>query len=372
VIERYVIPSIADEARKLGADIKQLTATLNKLFGPWVGSQTSKDKVLQQQFAIQIAYPIAIGAVKHLSDRKTSEIYTFDSFFIDSPYPISPVIEYVNHAMVKCGAKDFDIRKTSWEMNARYLDVVVADVVKKMLEDLCGIIAQYNCDFVLLAGRPTMLPVIQEMFYRYLPVSPDRIIPMGRYRIGSWYPFADNLGYIKDPKTCVVVGASIALLGGVLNRIPGFMIDTTQLKVKFESTADYIGKFEMGSGTIEPVYFSPQESGNVNLNFHGEFMLGMRQMPGKHWIGTPMYKLEFGSKELAEELTNRLPLNITMIQAPLDKEKLTITGGITDKTGKSIENTAITLKLQTMADDSGYWLDTGKFAIDITGYMEKN
>ncbi len=372
VIERFVIPSIADDARKKGANIKDLTSTLNKLFGPWVGSQTAKDRVLQQQFGIQIANPIALGAVKHLSESRTNEIYSFDSFFTDYPFPISAVISYVNDALTQCGAVDFDIRKTSWEMNSRYLDVVVADVVQKMLQDLCGIIAQYNCDFVLLAGRPTMLPVIQELFYRFLPVSPDRIIPMGRYRIGSWYPFADNLGYIKDPKTCVVVGASIALLGGILNRIPNFMIDTEQLKKRFESTADYIGKFESGSGAIEPVYFSPEESGNVNLNFHGEFMLGMRQMPGKHWIGTPMFKLEFSTKELAEELSSRLPLNLTMIQAPLDKEKITITGGITDKTGKSIENSAISLKLQTMADESGYWLDTGKFSIDITGYMENN
>jgi len=220
----------------------------------------------------------------------------------------------------------------------------------------------------LLAGKPTTLPVVHDLFYKLLPVSPDRIIPMGGYRIGSWYPFADNLGHIKDPKTCVVVGAAVALLGGLLNRIPNFRLETELLKTNVESTADFIGKYVIGSAQIEPIYFSSEKGSNCVFEFHGEFLLGMKQMPAPNWIGTPMYKLCFSNKTYAEELSNVLPLTLNVIQAPTDKEKLSITGGITDKNGRSISNIALSLKMQSMVDEAGYWLDTGIFAINITGY----
>ena len=64
---------------------------------------------------------------------------------------------------------------------------------------------------------------------------------MNKYWVGRWYPYADDNGFIKDPKTIVTVGSLIALMGGKLNKLDCFKIDTENLKNKIISNANHIG-----------------------------------------------------------------------------------------------------------------------------------
>jgi hypothetical protein len=88
---------------------------------------------------------------------------------------------------------------------------VAMELFRPVLTNFCDAICRYDCDMVTLAGRPSNLHVIQEFVRAMLPLPENRIVPMGGYRTGSWYPLPDpkRPGVIEDPKSVVVVGCAI-------------------------------------------------------------------------------------------------------------------------------------------------------------------
>ncbi len=362
VIERILLPTIKKYADKMGC--LDTVNTMTFLFGPYLGRTNAKDKLMKKQFATQVALPIGFGILQHAAEERPDELRAFDSFFIQYPRPNKNLIEYINNEFIKAGAKDFDLEKISWSLDNIGTNKVVKDVVEKMIGDLCGIIAQFNCDYVLLAGRPTILPVVRDLFLKYLPTSPDRIIQMGHYRIGTWYPFAEGTGIIKDPKTCVSVGATVALMAGTLRRLEDFTIDTSLLKEKMESTADYIGEYDVNKAQIKEVFLDPDVD-NKNIKFYGHMMLGMRQMPSDNWISAPMYKLTYRSHSAAKKLKDREPLTFDLERNPRDKEGIKNIRNVMDKNGKKVPASELKLQLQSLADEHGYWIDTGIFLIQL-------
>jgi len=362
VIERIVLPTIKDFAEKKGCN--STINVMNFLFGPYLGRTTAKDKLMKKQFANQIAIPLAFDILQHTAEERPNEVRDFDSFFMSYPRPNKKLIAYINDEFIKNGAIDFDLENVTWELNNQGTNRVVKDVVEKMIGDISGIIAQYNCDYVLLSGRPSMLPTIKDLFLKYLPVTPDRIVQMGRYRIGTWYPFSEDTGVIKDPKTAVAVGATVALMAGSLRRLEDFTLDSTLLKERFDSTADYIGEYDTNKAQLKEVFLDPYTD-NKKIQFFGHMLLGMRQMPSDDWISSPMYKLTYASHEAAKKLKDREPLTFDIERDPRNKERIKPLRNIMDKEGKKVPATDLKLTLQSLADEHGYWMDTGIFLVQL-------
>jgi len=364
VVERIILPNIKKAADKTGC--KNSVNVMTFLFGPYLGRTTARDKLMKKQFATQIALPIGFDILQHAAEERPQEIRVFDSFFIKYPRPNQMLIDYINEEFRKEGAPEFDLEKITWTLDNNGTNNVVKDVVEKMIGDLCCVISQFHCDYVLLSGRPTVLPVIRDLFLKYLPTTPDRIVQMGHYRIGTWYPFAEGTGIVKDPKTCVCVGATVALMAGTLRRLEEFTIDTSLLKSKFGSTADYLGEYDVNKARLKEVFLDP-DTDNKNIRFYGYMMLGMRQMPTENWIGTPMYKLTYANHEAAKRLKDREPLSFDLERDPRDKERIKALRNVMDKEGKKVPASDLKISLQTLADEHGYWLDTGIFLIQLFG-----
>ena len=362
VIERIILPKFKQEAEKKGA--KNVINTMNFLFGPYLGKTTAFDKLMKKQFANQIAIPLAFEILQHATEEQPNEIRSFESFFVNYHYPNRQLIDYINKNFTEAGANEFSIEKISFDLDTDKINFVVKDVVEKMIKDLSGIIAQYKCDYIILSGRPTNLPIIKDLFIKFLPVTPDKIIKMGNYRIGTWYPFATETGVIKDPKTTVVVGATVALMAGTLRRLEDFTIDTTLLRQKFTSTADFVGEFDPMKAQLKNVYLDDNND-SCKLEFFGHLLLGRRQMPSKEWIAAPMFKVTYSSLEAAKDLKDREPLVFDLERDPRNKEKIRPLRNIMDKEGKKVPAELLNLKMQTLADDTGYWIDTGIFLIQI-------
>ncbi|MDQ1354618.1 MAG: hypothetical protein QG657_4927, partial [Acidobacteriota bacterium] len=276
LIEQVLLPVIRDKAEECGC--RNPIDAMNFLFGPDVGNQSIQHRVLRKMFANQVALPFALGMMQHATEERQKEVRNFDSFFIDYPAPHPQVLEHINRVFNKHGARDFKIQGLQLTLENQAIDLVIRNIMQKMIGILCGVISQFNCDYLILAGRPTVLPVIKEIFLQYLPLSPDRIIPLGRYRIGIWYPFAQSNGIITDPKTCVVVGATVGLMAGSLNRLEGFRMDTRYLKEKVKSTANYIGSFNKNKCILSQVFFKEDSEYECEFDFNGPMLIGMRQM----------------------------------------------------------------------------------------------
>lgn len=114
------------------------------------------------------------------------------------------------------------------------------------LRALCEVLWHYNCDVLLLTGRPSRLPGIQALIRQLQPVPPSRVLPLHGYETGGWYPF-NKKGCIDDPKSTAVVGAMLCLLAEK-SRLNNFFFRTANFKPY--STIRYVGMLD-GNNVIK-------------------------------------------------------------------------------------------------------------------------
>lgn len=83
-------------------------------------------------------------------------------------------------------------------------------VFEKHFRNLGELAAEFDCDLVMVSGKPSELPRIREILSTSFPIIPQRIIHVKNFPAGSWYPFSSfDEGRIADAKTCTVVGAAL-------------------------------------------------------------------------------------------------------------------------------------------------------------------
>jgi|GEM_PF-474196 len=397
LIERIILPTIRDKARELGCDGQNLENAMRLCFGANWTEHTAIDKHFRKQFGVQIGVPVALGCLQFVkglpanSTEVTKKVLT--DFFGPPPMPNTPkddLRQHINKTFNTCGARGFSIDKLIFTLDAKRINQVIMDVVEDMLKNLCEVISQFKCDYLLLCGKPGSLPIVREIILRNMPVSPDRIITLEGYRTGTWCPFGTSNGVIEDAKTCVAVGAMVALLGGHLNVLENFRLDTSLLAKNVKSTADYVGVFDKKTrklrnlnnqdGANGDVLFNIRKNGKAikRMRFDTPILLGLRQMNNSDWPASPMYAIRYRDPSAGERLKPVLPLNIDLeIETERDGsvnyfikfEKIENAEPVdkkNDKAGDSFHN-EIEVVLQTLADEYGYWLDTGIFDYNIYG-----
>ena len=155
-------------------------------------------------------------------------------------------MSFVNEAARKRGAKDFDLKATVFPVDLPGLDKTVRAEMARVLAPLAEIVHAYDCDVLLLSGRPSRLPGIRALVMELLPLPPERVIALHEYRVGAWYPFRDARLRVEDPKTTVAVGAMIAALAQ--SQLPDFSFRSDLLRSK--SIAKFIGKLD-GGGRLQ-------------------------------------------------------------------------------------------------------------------------
>ena len=100
---------------------------------------------------------------------------------------------------------------------------------------------------VILSGRPTSLAPIRNVFLKYWGGQPDRLVVLNKHRVGRWYPFADEFGYLTNSKSVVPVGAMIGYLASTAGGMNGFSLDLSALAQGVGPTTDYFSFFSSAS-----------------------------------------------------------------------------------------------------------------------------
>lgn len=370
IIERNILPSLLAAMNQSGArNGKDLLARL--IGGNW-GDQSEVDRNLRKQFTTQVTLPVAMR-VMHLYEEADLTAgdkpikLSFADLFEDGNYPDSRVLRYVEEAVGKQGGTDFRLEKVLFETTALSIDTTIKRTIGQVLSDLSEVVSLYNCDYLLISGRPCQLPAIRSVILARLPVPPDRIITMHDYKVGNWYPFRATDGSLSDPKTTAAVGAMVCSLSE--GQLYKFHLSSGQLGLR--STAKYVGVMEQ-TGRIkkEHILFSDLDledrSGKlpeVKFDFYAPVFIGFRQLPIERWPATPLYIVKFGQSYDPRSLA--LPLEITIERSMDDDENdqdFSILEAC-DTNGDFLPRNSVVLKLQTMKDDYGYWLDTGIYNI---------
>lgn len=383
VVKTHLLGSLRNAMQSCGiADARNI---LGSLFKDSPG-QTQQDRMLRGQWIRQIATPVGLGILEayekaNLESGSATFTCKLGDFLIARGMPDQAVIDYVENplkqALRKSGAEEINLLDFDLTINLHDVDRTVRQTIGQILADLCEVVHMYGCDLLLLSGRPSCWPAVAGAPLAKVPVPPNRIIPMHQYRVGNWYPFANSTGFIEDPKTTVVVGAIICALAE--GHLEGFSFDTTALRLK--STARYIGELDKNGQLLTPRVWFEADVDNPNeveltktVEFNTPMAIGFRQLSASRWTTTRLYSLEYANQDAIARAKNTRPYKLTLsfTMREVDEEAAIMMGEqriLRDEGELSILEVErsdgssgmgdLVVRLQTLSEEEGYWLDTG-------------
>ncbi len=367
VIENY--------ARSIG--ISEVAKKLNGFFGKDSNNIGFRGKLMRINFMNQIAIPIALKYMKQANLEGVQQL-SFDEIFAEQK-PGKELLDYF-HAHF-----DFRFEEITWKFSPHKINEIIQSVFSKLIRQVAGLMGRFNCDIVLLSGRPCAFQSLENLFLKYHPVTPNRLINLNNYWIGRWFPFADNNGYISDSKTVVAVGSLISHMGGSLYKLDKFKINNEKLKTKLVSTADNIGAIK--HGVIQEVVLNQKNSEGSTVVHALPFQIGFKNIDSVHYPSRNLYVIDFNESKIIESLNRkgqtdesrlsdaveafkhkirlRMPLKFMLSrEIEKDKEEISIIE-VTDFEMDDISKNYFELHTQTLPETAGYWLDSGEFTLNI-------
>lgn len=359
---------------------QNVTDKILHFFGERAAYMGASHNFYRKSFINQVLIPIAYRFLENVSaDGTTNAELSYEDIFTDTQ-PNEQLIEYVNNHF----GGEFNFREIKWYVSRDKLNEIINIKYKKIFKQIASLVYACKADFLLLAGKLSELKEIRNMFVQELPLTPDRIISLSNYQIGTWYPFTNKKGYINDAKTTVAVGAMLYALGGKYNSLNGLRLNTSKLKEKLISTANYIGSYNAIRGSLNNIYLGPKTENFTIKGLTPPLILGFKQLPSKSYPARPIYILDFKENNISDRIKKKNPTysdlqlrNATIEQLKRlknskynieisreienSKEKLKITGIEDLISVRPVVAADFELKLMTAEQPNGYWLDTGEF-----------
>ena len=337
-----------DDDEKKEKKIAFASNLIHDFFGTDSSMMGFKDRRCRNDFNTQISVPIAQKMLELLRTHRPSKLYSYDDLFPDVK-PADYLLNYFEHHF------GFRFEELSWRYNPDEIADIVKSTMEPLMKQLALVFYTQHCDIIVLAGRPTSLDAITELFIKYIPTSPDRLIRLNDYRVGSWFPTADGQGYFYDQKAIVAVGAMVGYRASH-SGLKGLVLDFSKMIQKMNSTANYIGEYNSRRRQVTTALLSPM-SANATLNISVfPAFLGCRQLDSSIYQARPLYAIY--NHGTANTLQVRITRNFYE-----DKEELVIE----EATDKEYRNRIKDLELvpQSLVDDGKYWLDKGEFELTI-------
>ena len=376
VIEDEVLPCLGKALSAAG--ISNPSHFLAERFSGDREGMSQQDRTRRALFVNQVLRPAAIALLgqceataRQPDPEQNIALRLVETFASERP-PLRAVLDYVEEAARRAGAPAFALDQVVIETTHGKLAATIRGVVGPILTDLCDVIRSYNCDVLLFSGRPSRLTCLWEWIVGQAPVPPGRVVSMGSYEVGNWYPFHSSSFRIDDPKTTAAVGAMLCHV--CEGQVEGLLVRSSEIRMR--STARYIGIMEKNDQLRnERLIFS-----NIDLDKRTKdrsrtvavtppAFIGFRQLPIERWKTTPLYFLDFKDSKAVASLA--MPLQVTI-------ERKANSEGDDQDSGEEFEepqardannnDAAVVLTLQTLRverdQEAGYWLDSGVLAIN--------
>ncbi|MDF7666628.1 virulence factor SrfB [Orbaceae bacterium ESL0727] len=354
----------------------------NPILSQIIGSQqlSVQDAVLRQQLTLQLFTPLGLQVLKEYEQYeplKTDQHVRYATFReLLSPHSVTDnVLNFINEPIRRAlHNPDFTILDLTIEINLKLIHhlFIRGDYfnICKTFDALSEIISCYQCDVLLLTGRPSRLPGIQSYFCSRATIPAGRILPLHGYYTGSWYPFHKQ-ERIDDPKTTAAVGAMLCFLSKNL-RLANFYFRSTNMDLY--STVKYIGLLDnLNMIKKENVYYHDINLDNPDYDFpeqafeiRGTTRLGFRQLETDRWPASPIYLLTIENSDIAKRLSAEgVVLNVTLgIKNSQKRSENFYIKTVTASDGRACDKfNDIKLSLNTMISSglvsAQYWLDSG-------------
>ena len=368
-----------------GLGRQDIYAKLSDFFGEDHNKLSFKDRGIRRDFNIQVLVPIMYRFLDLMGRGEKYREVSYDEIFSGS-MPSEVVVKAFNE---KFGISLQDIR---WEYDSEVMTRHIENAMDTLIENVATIMYAYDCDLILLSGRPTSLKVIRNIFLKYFAVAPDRLIAMSGFRIGHWYPFADRNGYLRDSKSIVPVGAMIAWQASHAGGFNGFLLDLKELGNRISPTTEYFARMnatsrngkwfispEVGNGVFSaesfPTYIGSKQFDIANYPLRpfyvfdideANIMSRVRHQKSAEGIDLTPQELQILVKAEKERILARCPLTVKVSRDDYreSKERLTLENVAGDD-GEELNVKDFKFEVQSLNDPDCYWLDSGEFNINI-------
>lgn len=380
LITNVVLPPLAEALQQAG--VQDTQALLSRMIGQDWGGQSEQERHLRKLFVSTILEPIAIAVLTEYEAMTDRSIEGLTPFYVkdilgQDKENINRSASYIHRQAELAGAQNFNIADVKFAIKVQHVEASISHVMGEVISNLCEAIWAYNCDVLLVSGRPSRFRRIVDIIKAAMPVPPHRIVGMYHYRVGAYYAFRDARNRISDPKTTVVVGASLCLQAE--GKLQNFVLRTRDLKMY--STARFIGRLEKNGQLrnknvwLSNIDLEGQASEDVGFTIHdfeNTTRIGFRQLGIERWPASPLYTLEFGNFPGFNKVS--LPLTVKIVRQDIDldkeqaqkdysgREQFKI-AEVTDQKGEQYPPRILSLRLQTMQNVEGYWRDTGRFTL---------
>lgn len=369
------------ELAKRDMESDSIKRLLNSFFSPNRSELSFKDRIIRRDFNLQVLVPVMYYYLDLYSKGEKYAEVSYDTIF----NRVKPSEDVENRFAQHFG---FSLKEIKWSFDS---DIVTANIrlaMNDIITCVANITYAYDCDIILLSGRPASLSPIREMFLKVLPTSPDRIIVLNKYRIGKWYPFADDYGYLKDSKSIVSVGAMIGYLSSTKG-MNGFATNLSELGKRLKPTT------ESFVYSHESFITHDKHIGKITTRTF-PIHIESRQFDYEMYPSRPFYMLGIDDDAIIEKLEKRRkqkgesPLDIEQKQTALkaykdnllskrtfeieigrenyeeQKEVLNLLSILASDDKESLDIKDFSLCIQSLNDPDCYWLDSGAFTLNIS------
>ncbi|NDJ55685.1 virulence factor SrfB [Enterobacteriaceae bacterium 4M9] len=370
VIRHSVLPALANALRQGG--VRDVDGLMSRLAGDAVHPESGD--TLRQQMTLQYFIPLGnaiLAAWEHC--RPDDRLPGLDRLAGDmlshklSAALCEEIAKLVQPALAE-DAPAFDLMAVPVQVNFNELQQAVLErrfAIATPLHALCEAVSFYDCDVVLLTGRPIGLPGVQALLRYLQPVPVNRMVMMNDYPVHEWYPFNGH------PKSTAAVGAMLFSLSQSL-RLPGFLFQTSGIQAY--STIRYLGVLdEHNRLTDDNIWYRDIDLDNPRARLdsektfaiRGNVRLGFRQLDNERWPASPLYTLAIVDPSLTMAIASQGPLYVRLAlrqNAERDGEAFML-GEARLASGEKVSLDKLSLTLNTLSDSRGnvsdYWIDSG-------------
>lgn len=319
------------------------------MFGKDASFLSDRDRRCRVDWNTQVSVPMALFFMDLLSKDRSQRKYSFSEIFSH----VTPAQYLLDFFEFHFG---FRFEEIVWTYDPEVLNKEIRNTMESLVKQLSIVLNAYHCDIVVLSGRPTAITALPELFVKHYPISPDRLVRLNKYRVGSWYPFSNPDGDFRDHKSVVAVGAMVGYLASTQG-FNGLVLDLKEMIRQMKPTTAYMGPYKSARQRVEPTMLSPQSSTTtMTLSVFPAF-IGCRQLDSKAYQARPIYAIYNNSRHNT--------LCITLSRSYMDDRERLYIEEVTDEDGNNVPKSQVVLRQQSIVDDGKYWLDKGEFILSL-------
>jgi len=272
-------------------------------------------------------------------------------------------IERMNAILRAAGlVGEFLAPDTALKLERSGLDAIIQKWFSELAKVHGEIAGLFDCDVVILTGKPSELPAVRRLLERHVPVTTDRIISAKDYFAGDWLPMSKT-GYIDDAKLVTALGSAAlnSMQSGVLS---GWNIRT-------EADPDYRRENHWGriAGSLKPFAESdillPAGEMTASASLLTGSVIGRARFLN-HVLPEQVYKLQHvsGRQMLVDVKLRRVVAKPGKEDThSMTGESLVLVKARDAHTRKAIPLSELRLQLCTLPQSEDYWQESGRFEV---------